>query len=65
MPQTLSPRDAAVATLAAVAANTIGKIAVAAFIAGGRFAVEISLMALGCLIAGAVALWMTFSLLPV
>ena len=65
VPQTLNPRDAAVATLAAVAANTIGKIAVAAFIAGGRFAVEISLMALGCLIAGAVALWMTFSLLPV
>jgi len=65
VPQTLNLRDAAVATLAAVAANTIGKIAVAAFIAGGRFAVEISLMALGCLIAGAVALWMTFSLLPV
>ncbi|HEX7565040.1 MAG TPA: DUF4010 domain-containing protein, partial [Bradyrhizobium sp.] len=65
VPQTLGPRDAAVAALAAVAANTIGKIAVAAFIAGGRFAAEISLMALGCLIAGAVALWMTFSLLPV
>lgn len=65
VPQTLSPRSAAVATLAAVAANTIGKIALGAVIAGGRFAAEISLMALGCLIAGAVALWMTFSLLPV
>jgi uncharacterized membrane protein (DUF4010 family) len=64
VPQTLSPRSAAVAMLAAVAANTIGKIVVGAVIAGGRFAVEISLMALGCLAAGAVALWMTVSLLP-
>lgn len=65
VPQTLSPRSAACATLAAVAANTIGKIAVSAVIAGGRFAAEILLMALGCFVAGAVALWMTFFLLPV
>jgi len=65
VPQTLSPRSAACATLAAVAANTIGKIAVSAVIAGGHFAAEILLMALGCFVAGAVALWMTFLLLPV
>jgi uncharacterized membrane protein (DUF4010 family) len=61
VPHTLS---AACATLAAVAANTTGKIAISAIIAGGRFAAEILLMVLGCFVAGAVALWMTFFLLP-
>ena len=65
VPHTVSPRSAACATLAAVAANTTGKIAVGAIIAGGRFAAEILLMVLGCFVAGAVALWMTFFLLPV
>jgi uncharacterized membrane protein (DUF4010 family) len=48
------------AILAAVASNTVSKIAIGAAIGRGPFAVEIAAMALACLLSGAVALWLTF-----
>jgi uncharacterized membrane protein (DUF4010 family) len=57
-PQSLSVQDAAIATLSAVATNTISKIAIGATIGRGRFALEIIAMALACFAAGAIALWM-------
>ena len=62
-PLTLSPRSAALAIIAAVATDTISKIAIGAVIGRGRFAAEIAVMALGCFITGAAALWLTFALL--
>ena len=63
-PLTLSPRSAALAIIAAVATDTISKIAIGVVVGRGRFAAEIAIMALGCIIAGAAALWITFALLP-
>jgi hypothetical protein len=51
------------ATLSAVAANTISKIAIGVMIGRGRFALEIIAMALACIAAGAIALWMTLAIL--
>jgi uncharacterized membrane protein (DUF4010 family) len=59
-PATLSAPHAALAILAAVASNTVSKIAIGAAIGRGLFAVEIAAMALVCLLVGAVALWLTF-----
>ena len=59
-PETLSASDAALAILAAVASNTVSKIAIGAVIGRGPFAVEIAAMALACLLVGAAALWLTF-----
>ena len=59
-PETLSASDAALAILAAVASNTVSKIAIGAVIGRGPFAVEIAAMALTCLLVGAAALWLTF-----
>jgi uncharacterized membrane protein (DUF4010 family) len=59
-PEILSMSDAAVAILAAVASNTVSKVAIGAVIGRGPFAIEIAAMALLCLIVGAVALWLTF-----
>jgi uncharacterized membrane protein (DUF4010 family) len=59
-PGTLSLQDAALAVLAAVTANTAGKIAIGASIGRGAFSVEIASMALACLAAGALAVWLTF-----
>ena len=56
-PQTLGVREAAVAVLTAVAADTISKIAIGAVIGRGRFAIEIAGMAIGCLAAGGAAFW--------
>ena len=63
-PLTLRPRSAALASIAAVATNTISKIAIGVVIGRGRFAAEIAVMALACFITGAATLWMTFALLP-
>jgi uncharacterized membrane protein (DUF4010 family) len=52
-PGTLTARDAALAILAAAAANTIVKAVIGAAVGRGAFAVEISAMTLGCLVAGA------------
>jgi uncharacterized membrane protein (DUF4010 family) len=62
-PQPLSVRDAAIATMSAVASNTISKIAIGVAIGRGRFALEIIAMALACIAAGAIALWMTLAIL--
>ena len=60
-PGTLSPRNAALAILTAVATDTISKIAIGAALGRGVFALEIGGMALACFVAGGVALWLTFS----
>lgn len=62
-PQPLSARDVTLAVLAAVAADTISKIAIGGIIARGKFALEITVMAFACLAAGAAALWATFTVL--
>ena len=59
-PETLSASDAALAILAAVASNTVSKVAIGAAIGGGAFAIEIAAMALACLLVGSVALGLTF-----
>ena len=64
VPQTLTSRGAALAILAAVTTDTIGKIALGAFIAGGRFALEIAVMAAVCILSGAAALWGGLALWP-
>jgi uncharacterized membrane protein (DUF4010 family) len=62
-PATLTARDAATAILVAVATDTISKIGIGAAIGGGRFAIEISIMAALSLIAAAVAAWVGFAML--
>jgi len=56
-PQSLPQREAIMAVLAAVVADTVGKIAIGAGIGCGRFAMRIAMMATGSLAAGAVAFW--------
>ena len=58
-PQTLGAEHAAFAILAAVASNTASKIAIGAALGRGRFSAEITLMAVGCFLAGGAALWAT------
>jgi uncharacterized membrane protein (DUF4010 family) len=60
VPQTLSANSAAVAILAAVATDTIGKIAIGAIIGRGAFALLIAGMAIACFLAGGLALGLTF-----
>jgi uncharacterized membrane protein (DUF4010 family) len=62
-PQPLGTRDATIAILSAVATDTISKIAIGCIIGRSRFAVEITIMALSCLVAGAAALWATLTFL--
>jgi uncharacterized membrane protein (DUF4010 family) len=62
-PQRLGRADATIAILTAVATNTICKIAIGCFIGRSRFAIEITIMALGCFAAGAAALWATLTIL--
>jgi uncharacterized membrane protein (DUF4010 family) len=59
-PDTLSQTYAALAILAAVASNTVSKIAIGAAIGRGWFAADLAAMAAGCLAVGAVAAWLTF-----
>jgi len=61
-PATLTPHDAAFAILAAVASDTVSKIAIGAAIGRGRFALAIAVMAAACLAVGAVVLWATLAL---
>jgi uncharacterized membrane protein (DUF4010 family) len=62
-PRPLGNQDATIAILSAVATNTVSKIAIGGVIGRKRFALEIIAMALACLSAGAVALWMTLAIL--
>jgi uncharacterized membrane protein (DUF4010 family) len=63
-PHTLSVRQAALAILAAVASDTVSKIAIGAAIGRGWFAVDLAVMALGCIAVGGAVAWLTFALLP-
>ncbi|MEP7242100.1 MAG: DUF4010 domain-containing protein [Gammaproteobacteria bacterium] len=57
----LASRAASFAILAGVASNTLSKVALSAVIGRGRFAVEIAAVALGCIIAGWIALVITLA----
>jgi uncharacterized membrane protein (DUF4010 family) len=63
-PGTLTGAQASLAILAAVASDTVSKIAIGAAIGRGWFAADLAALAAGCLAAGATALWLTFALLP-
>jgi uncharacterized membrane protein (DUF4010 family) len=63
-PNILSLNGAAYAIMAAVASDTVSKIAIGAAIGRGRFAGEIGTMAVFCLLAAGIALGLTFWLLP-
>lgn len=63
-PGTLSPTHAVLAILAAVASDTVSKVAIGAAIGRGWFAVDVAAMALGCLAIGAAAAWLSFVLSP-
>lgn len=58
VPRTLSPQAGTFAILAAVASNTISKLAIGGAIGRGRFAVEIAAMSLACAAAAGAALWL-------
>ena len=62
-PGTLTATQAAVAILAAVARDTVSKIAIGAVIGRGSFAADLAVLAAGCLAAAAVAGWLTLALL--
>jgi uncharacterized membrane protein (DUF4010 family) len=60
-PQPLGIQDATIAILSAVATDTISKIAIGGIIGRGRFALEITAMALACFAVGTIALWTTLA----
>jgi len=60
-PDTLSRAHAVLAILAAVASDTVSKIAIGAAIGRGWFAADLAAMASGCLAAGGAAAWLTFA----
>ena len=61
-PQPLAEREAILAVLAAVVADTVSKIAIGAAVGRGRFAMRITAMAAVCLTAGAAAFWATLAI---
>jgi uncharacterized membrane protein (DUF4010 family) len=63
-PQPLSPASATYAILAAVASNTVSKLVLGAVVGRGAFAVEIAVVSLASLAAGAGALWLALMLFP-
>lgn len=58
-PQPLSAQVAAYAILAAVASNTMAKLALGAVLGRGRFAVLVAIMSLAAIMTAGVALWLT------
>jgi uncharacterized membrane protein (DUF4010 family) len=62
-PQPLSVQSASYAILAAVASNTLSKLAIAAAIGRGWFAVEVAATSLGSMFAAAVGLWLALAFL--
>jgi uncharacterized membrane protein (DUF4010 family) len=62
-PDTLSRAQAALAILAAVASDTVSKVAIGAGIGRGWFAADLAVMALGCLALGGAPTWLTFAFL--
>jgi uncharacterized membrane protein (DUF4010 family) len=61
-PQPLSAQGATYAILAAVASNTVSKLAIGAGIGRGAFALEITAMSFACLAAAGIALWLALVL---
>jgi uncharacterized membrane protein (DUF4010 family) len=61
IPHTIESRQAALAILAAVASNTMSKIAIGAAIGRGRFAFEIGIASLLSLAGSALTLWATLA----
>jgi uncharacterized membrane protein (DUF4010 family) len=59
-PQPLSPGQASLAILAAVASNTLAKLGIGATIGGRAFATELGLMSVASIAAGGAVLWLTF-----
>ena len=57
VPQPLGVRGAAYAILAAVATNTLSKLAIGAMIGRGRFAIAVAVMSVGVAGAALLALW--------
>jgi uncharacterized membrane protein (DUF4010 family) len=64
VPQPLGLRDGTFAILAAVASNTVSKLAIGAGLGRGRFALDIALMSVLVAAAGLVALWPALMLAP-
>jgi uncharacterized membrane protein (DUF4010 family) len=64
VPQPLSLRDGTFAILAAVASNTVSKLAIGASLGRGRFALDIALMSVLAAAAGLAALWPALLLAP-
>jgi uncharacterized membrane protein (DUF4010 family) len=62
-PDTLSRTQAVLAILAAVASDTVSKIAIGAAIGRGWFAADLAVLACGCLALGGAAAWLTFAYL--
>jgi uncharacterized membrane protein (DUF4010 family) len=62
-PDTLTRAQAAVTILAAVASDTVSKVAIGAAIGRGWFAGDLAAMAAGCLAVGAAVAWATLALL--
>jgi uncharacterized membrane protein (DUF4010 family) len=62
-PDTLSRTQAVLAILAAVASDTVSKIAIGAGIGRGWFAADLAVLASGCLAIGGAAAWLTFAVL--
>jgi uncharacterized membrane protein (DUF4010 family) len=64
VPQPLGLRGATYAILAAVATNTLSKLAIGAIVGRGRFAVAIAVMSVGAALAGVLALWIALLVSP-
>src|SRR6266566_998704 len=62
-PDTLSRTQAVLGILAAVASDTVSKIAIGAAIGRGWFAADLAVLACGCLAVGGAAAWLTFAYL--
>jgi uncharacterized membrane protein (DUF4010 family) len=63
-PATLSPWQASLAILAAVASNTLAKLGIGTAIGRRVFAMELAAMTLGLIVAGGAAFWVTLALVP-
>lgn len=61
VPEPLSIMAASLAVLAAIATNTLSKLAIAAGIGRGRFAVEVAILTGACWLAAALALWVVLA----
>jgi uncharacterized membrane protein (DUF4010 family) len=64
VPQQLDAASASLAILAAVAANTVSKLAIGGAIGRGRFARELATVFIAAVAAAAVALWLALTLVP-